>query len=565
MKPKIKVNAEAPAARKRMALYARVSTEEQTRGNYPSCTSQVEELEAECARNGWDVQQVVKDEGYSAGSLKRPGLTELRWLVESGQIDGVLCTWYDRLTRSREFYVLDNEFKSNGVAFITLHDPADTRTAAGRFMESMIVAAKTYERDQTSEKVRIKIRMRLEKGLHKGGAAPFGFTVEPETKMLCPQKEQLALLEQAYRVYVEHRSDFKVRDWLKAHNVPSPGGEAEWRVSTIRDMLCNRRYIGEVEINRRNKGVDGLPEDQEYRLAKAPHGPVIPLELWELAQSIRQEKKHASPNRVGRPRSFSQTQCGRLYPLQGLMVCGSCGHSMAPWYVHHKPGKHRRTESFVNYYVCAQKLKGWKQCDHNNLILASRAEAWIVERFADMATSREAIEWSVQSALRKCESQFGSERERLSLNKAALQENQTQIERMMGAITSGKADDTLLEMMNGQAVRLKMEREQLLSEQRQLTEVLQPVEQRVDVDMLQETFADFSRLAENATPEELQRLLRLAVRRVEWMPEDGHQVEFFCPPPKGRQKNWFYTEVCSGCPGRIRTSDPSVNSRLLYR
>ncbi len=39
--------------KKRMVLYVRVSTEEQTKGSYPSCDSQVEELEAECRRRGW--------------------------------------------------------------------------------------------------------------------------------------------------------------------------------------------------------------------------------------------------------------------------------------------------------------------------------------------------------------------------------------------------------------------------------------------------------------------------------------------------------------------------------
>src|SRR5687768_16254559 len=87
---------------KRMLLYARVSTEEQTEGNYPSCDSQIEELEAVCQKTGWRASRIIKDEGYSAGSLRRPGLTEARWLVQSSEIDGVMCTWYDRLTRSRE-------------------------------------------------------------------------------------------------------------------------------------------------------------------------------------------------------------------------------------------------------------------------------------------------------------------------------------------------------------------------------------------------------------------------------------------------------------------------------
>lgn len=96
----------------------------------------------------------------------------------------------DRLTRSREFCILDHEFQTHGVEFITLHDAANTRIVAGHFMESMIVAAKTYDRDQTSEKVRIKMRMRLEKGLHQGGLVPFGFSCDPETKMLHPARSR---------------------------------------------------------------------------------------------------------------------------------------------------------------------------------------------------------------------------------------------------------------------------------------------------------------------------------------------------------------------------------------
>ena len=77
---------------KRMLLYARVSTEEQTKGNYPSCDSQLEELEAECRRRGWQIYRTIKDEGYTAATLRRPGLTEMRWLVQGNEIDGVMCT-----------------------------------------------------------------------------------------------------------------------------------------------------------------------------------------------------------------------------------------------------------------------------------------------------------------------------------------------------------------------------------------------------------------------------------------------------------------------------------------
>lgn len=454
MKPHRPSTTKKNANAKKMVLYARVSTEEQTRGNYPSCDSQIEELEAECRRNGWEAYRIIKDEGHSSGSLRRPGLTEMRWLIQADEVDGVICTWYDRLTRSRDFYTLDNEFKAHNVDFITLHDPADTKTAAGRFMESMIVAAKTYERDQTSEKVRIKMRMRQEKGLHQGGLVPFGFLCDPETKMLSPDPEKLAIVEGMFRTYTENRSDFTVRDWLKSHQIPSPRGESVWRVSTIRDLLCNRRYIAEIEINRKNKGVENLTENLAYRIVPAPHEPLIERELWELAKSVRREKVNFSPNRVGKPHHYSQTQCGRVYQLQGVMVCGHCGHSMAPWYVHHNAGNGRRKESYVNYYLCARQQQNWKNADHKNLVLAHLAEKCIVERISDFVNSTDLVERAIEYARRKCEEQSKPEQEQLLLNRAALQDNQTQINQMLDSISSGHATGALFAMLNEKATQL---------------------------------------------------------------------------------------------------------------
>ena len=44
------------------------------------------------------------------------------------------------------------------------------------------------------------------------------------------------------------------------------------------------------------------------------------------------------------------------------------------------------------------------------------------------------------------------------------------------------------------------------------------------------TLCDFKELASVAEPEELQKLIRLAVRRIEWMPEGVHRVQFYYLP-----------------------------------
>jgi DNA invertase Pin-like site-specific DNA recombinase len=125
-------------------------------------------------------------------------------------------------------------------------------------METLLVAAKTFENEQIGEKVRTKMRLRVEKGLWNGGLVPFGFVREPDTQMLLPDPEKKSIVQQVFKVYVESASDCVVRDWLKAHQIPAPGGKPVWAKGTIRDLLCNRRYIAEIEVNKQNKGFEDL-------------------------------------------------------------------------------------------------------------------------------------------------------------------------------------------------------------------------------------------------------------------------------------------------------------------
>ncbi len=524
------------ATARSVAIYARVSSEEQTKGNYPSCDSQVEELVAACRSRGWNVRQVIKDEGFSAGSLKRPGLSEMRYLVESGEISAVLCTWYDRLTRSRDFYVLDKEFQKNGVQFVTLHDPTDTKTAAGRFMECMLVAAKTYEREQTSEKVRSKMRMRSE----NGGRIPFGFIAIDDSRTIAANPEQTTTLNEMFRVYNETGSDFKVRDYLKAHQIPTREGRPVWQVSTLRKILTNRRYIAQIEINRENKGIEGLPESEAYRVAPAPYEPLVAVEVFEMAQTIRAQKGVDSPNHKGRPRSYSQTQCQRVYPLQGVLVCAHCGHAMAPWYVKHragedKDGHKRKNDSFIHYYLCAKQQKNWEGCDHKNCTSASKTENWVWEQLRELATSDIAIDAALEAAYSKARVSLEPVLEAYHETGQALIKVERDIEKVLETASSGQAIGALWDMLNERAFRLKWERDQLLIEQRRLKEQLLPAQTNVDSALLRTKLLSLDIVRRAAYPDELQRLLRLMVRRIEWSPQGGGKVQLFALPKKNQK------------------------------
>jgi site-specific DNA recombinase len=67
---------------KRAILYARVSSAEQVEGY--SLDQQIDALRAWASREGYEVLAEVRDEGWSAAYLERPGLDRVRDLVEEG-------------------------------------------------------------------------------------------------------------------------------------------------------------------------------------------------------------------------------------------------------------------------------------------------------------------------------------------------------------------------------------------------------------------------------------------------------------------------------------------------
>src|ERR1019366_2196988 len=89
--------AESPAAGMRLAIYARVSTEEQREGQ--TIDSQIAELERFSREKGWVIAGIYKDEGWSGGVMERPELDRLRDDAQKGVFGAVLINDVDRLAR----------------------------------------------------------------------------------------------------------------------------------------------------------------------------------------------------------------------------------------------------------------------------------------------------------------------------------------------------------------------------------------------------------------------------------------------------------------------------------
>jgi len=159
----------------RAISYIRVSTEEQAL-NGVSLDAQEEKIRAYCVAKEWDLIRVVRDEGYSAKDLNRPGIQEIIEGCKKKDFEVVVILKLDRLTRSVKDlgYLVEDVFKKNDVAFSSLQDNFDTATANGRMVMNILATFAQWERDIISERTRDAMQF-MRKDMKLIGAVPFGY------------------------------------------------------------------------------------------------------------------------------------------------------------------------------------------------------------------------------------------------------------------------------------------------------------------------------------------------------------------------------------------------------
>lgn len=236
--------------------YARVSTEDQAQAGV-SLEAQEEKIRAYCVAKDWDLVRVIRDEGYSAKDLNRPGMREILSEVKERTFDVVVVLKLDRLTRSvRDLgYLVEDVFGRNGVAFSSLQDNFDTSTANGRLVMNILATIAQWERDIVSERTREAMQF-MKNGLLRIGAVPFGFCLVGDH--LDPDPEELQIVRSLVSLKRQGLSYQKIAAKLNTQGVPSKNG-GKWHPKTVMGVL---RYFqslpGDHWVIRKHfpKGVD---------------------------------------------------------------------------------------------------------------------------------------------------------------------------------------------------------------------------------------------------------------------------------------------------------------------
>lgn len=345
----------------RVGLYIRLSREDGDKEESSSVTNQREILKRYVSEqpNFFIVKEYV-DDGWTGTNFDRPKFKEMIEDIEAGIIDTVITKDLSRLGRERlgVGHYTEIYFPEHNVRYIALLDNIDTYMDAG--MNDMApfkgVINDMYVRD-ISKKIRSSLIERKKAGNFLGVTAPYGYQKDPNNKFhLSLNEKEAEVVKRVFRLYLEGNGLTKIAQILTKDGIPVPGESrnigktrktalySSWKQTTIRRILDNRVYLGELvqfkrrKINYKSKRRITVPEEERY-ICKGTHEAIIDEESFNAVQNILRKNK-----------SFKGTKHDYLF--KGLLYCAECGARLNITYSNYalkKYGEYRYTTICYSY------------------------------------------------------------------------------------------------------------------------------------------------------------------------------------------------------------------------
>lgn len=339
----------------------RLSREDGDKEESSSVTNQREILKRYVSEqpNFFIVKEYV-DDGWTGANFDRPKFKEMIADIEAGIIDTVITKDLSRLGRERlgVGHYTEIYFPEHNVRYIALLDNIDTYFDAG--MNDMApfkgVINDMYVRD-ISKKIRSSLIERKKAGNFLGVTAPYGYQKDPNNKFhLIINEKEAEVVKRVFRLYLEGNGLTRIAQILTKDGIPVPGESRDigktrrtalyssWKQTTIRRILDNRVYLGELvqfkrrKINYKSKRRINVPEEERY-ICKGTHEAIIDEEDFNTIQNILKKNK-----------SFKGTRHDYLF--KGLLYCAECGARLNITYSNYalkRYGEYRYTTICYSY------------------------------------------------------------------------------------------------------------------------------------------------------------------------------------------------------------------------
>ncbi|MBA8759952.1 recombinase family protein [Staphylococcus schleiferi subsp. coagulans] len=359
---------------KKIALYSRVSTSEQSERGY-SIHEQEQVLIKEVLKHfpGYEYQTYT-DSGISGKNIEdRPAMKRLLDDVKANKIEMVLSWKLNRISRSmRDVFNIIHDFKEHGVGYKSISENIDTSEYSGEILVTMFGLIGSIERQTLISNVKMSMNAKARQGeAITGRVLGYKLSLNPLTQKndLVIDKYEANIVKEIFDLYLNHDKGLKAITTILNQKGYRTINHKPFSVFGVKYILNNPVYKGFVRFNnyqnwsaKRRSGKSG---ENEVILVKGKHEAIISEEMFDQVH----EKLVTKSFKPGRP-------IGGDFYLRGLIKCPECGNNMVCRRTYYKTKKSKE-RTIKRYYICSLFNRSGSAACHSNSIKAEVVEAVI--------------------------------------------------------------------------------------------------------------------------------------------------------------------------------------------
>jgi site-specific DNA recombinase len=328
----------------RCAVYSRFSSDRQSA---VSIEDQIRKCREYAERHGWEVleEHIYADHAVSGTSTERRGLQQL--LVSAEQKNRafgvILIDDTSRLTRKlADALNLYERLTFSGVRLVAVSQGVDSDSSQAEILFGVHGLIDGVYSRELGLKTHRGMQGCALKAHHTGGRV-FGYRSvrDADGVKLEIVESEAATIRRMVELYGKGQSLKRIAFLLNSEGVKSPQPQKgrvsqSWCVSSVRHILKNRRYTGQIVWNTKRKvRVPGTGKrvyrrrpESEWVITTAPHLRIVSDDLLAAVErrfETTQKLWGAGVKGTGLTRGHAK----QVYLFSGLLVCGECGGSIS--------------------------------------------------------------------------------------------------------------------------------------------------------------------------------------------------------------------------------------------
>ena len=318
--PKYSSKSQSAARKRRVAAYARVSTD--TEEQATSYEAQIDYYKRYIeARKDWELVEVYSDEGISGTSTKhRDGFNRMIADALDGKIDLIITKSISRFARNTvDTLTTVRKLKEKGIEVFFEKENIYTLDSKGELLITIMSSIAQEESRSISENVTWGQRKRFSDGKVSLPYKHFLGYEKGEDGVPRIVESEAIIVREIYRLFLEGMTPCAIAKHLTSQGIPTPGKKAVWQTSSVMSILTNEKYKGDALLQKKFT-VDFLTKKQKVNEGEIPqyyvtgsHPAIVSPEVFDLAQyELARRKGLANP--------YSSTGI-----FSSRIICGECG------------------------------------------------------------------------------------------------------------------------------------------------------------------------------------------------------------------------------------------------